>query len=205
MTQIYEKHFWGGNDFDFYSGEGSHNSKIVNPYLDSVVAFLSSHNNALTVCDLGCGDFNIGKQLAPFTSKYIGIDIVDALIERNKGLFMADNIEFECLNIATHQLPRADCVILRQVLQHLSNEEIKMIVNKLIDFKYIVLTEHLPLGNFEPNKDIITGQSIRLKHNSGVDILAPPFNLKIKEEVMHLNIVLESNKDYIVTRIYKCF
>ena len=56
-------HLWGGKDFDFYSGSGSHDSQIIEPYLDAVSTFLKSHNNTLTVCDLGCGDFNIGKQL----------------------------------------------------------------------------------------------------------------------------------------------
>jgi len=65
-------------------------------------------------------------------------------------------------------LPKADCVILRQVLQHLSNEEIKNILAKLYNYKYLILTEHLPLRDFIPNEDIISGQGIRIKHNSGV-------------------------------------
>ena len=77
MNQIYEMHLWGGNEFDFYSGQGSHDSKIISPYLDAVTSFLKSHNNALTVCDLGCGDFNIGKNLTKYTKKYIAIDIVE--------------------------------------------------------------------------------------------------------------------------------
>ncbi|OZV67266.1 SAM-dependent methyltransferase [Winogradskyella aurantia] len=205
MNQIYDKHLWGGIEFDFYSGEGSHNLKITSPYIDAVRDFLKSQNNSLTVCDLGCGDFNIGKHFVEYTYKYTGIDIVESLIERNKAIFKADNLEFHCLDISKDKLPKADCVILRQVLQHLSNPEIKNVVNKLTNYKYIILTEHLPLGDFEPNKDKIASQGIRLKQNSGVDILASPFNLEIIEEVMLLNIVLESNRDCIATSIYKCF
>jgi hypothetical protein len=205
MAQIYEKHLWGGIEFDFYSGEGSHNLKITSPYIDAVTGFLKSQNSSLTVCDLGCGDFNIGKHFVEYTHKYIGIDIVESLIERNKAIFKADNLEFHCLDISKDELPKADCVILRQVLQHLSNPEINNVINKLANYKYIILTEHVPLGDFEPNKDIITGQGIRLKQNSGVDILTSPFNLEIIEEVMRLNIVLESNRDCIATSIYRCF
>ncbi len=47
--------------------------------------------------------------------------------------------------------------------------------------KYVLLTEHIPDFDYVPNKDIISGQGIRLKKESGVNVLAPPFNLKPKE------------------------
>jgi SAM-dependent methyltransferase len=202
MNQIYDLHLWGGQDFDFYSGFGSHDAEIVEPYLDNVITFLKSHNKKLIFCDLGCGDFNIGKQLTKYTKKYIAIDIVADLIERNKTIFKAENLEFHCFDIAKDDLPKADCIILRQVLQHLSNAEIKKVVEKLSNYKYIILTEHLPLGNFEPNKDIISGQGIRIRKNSGVDLLKAPFNLKIEEQKVLNETILEDDKGIIVTTIY---
>lgn len=203
MQQVYDMHLWGGKDFDFYSGDGSHNIKIIEPYLHSVSTFLKSHNNSLTVCDLGCGDFNIGKQLINYTKKYIGIDIVENLIERNKTLFKAENLEFHCLNIVEDELPKTDCVILRQVLQHLSNTEIQKIIKKLSHYKYLILTEHLPVGNFTPNIDIISGQGIRIKKNSGVNLLEAPFNLKIVEAQKLSQITLDNNKGIIKTTLYR--
>ncbi|GAL78915.1 Mll0579 protein [Algibacter lectus] len=206
MNQIYELNLWGGgSEFDFYSGSGSHNPDIVNPYLDVLTAFLESHNKNLTVCDLGCGDFNIGKQLTQFTKKYIAIDIVENLIERNKQIHQANNLEFHCLDIAKDELPMSDCIIVRQVLQHLSNAEIKNVVEKLTNYKYIILTEHLPLGDFKPNKDIISGQGIRLKQNSGVNLLEAPFNLKIKTETILGEYNLEQHKGRIVTKLLEMF
>mgnify|MGYP001954777483 CR=1 FL=1 len=205
MHQIYEKHLWGGKDFDFYSGIGSHNPKITNPYLDAVIEFLNAFAEKITVCDLGCGDFNIGKHLTKYTKKYIAIDIVENLIERNRKLFEEDNLEFRCLDITKDELPPADCIILRQVLQHLSNTEIQNIVEKLANYKYIILTEHLPLGNFTPNKDIISGQGIRIKKQSGVAILEAPFSLKVKSEKTLSEVVLENNKGRIVTTLLEVF
>lgn len=202
MQQIYEQHLWGGNNFDFYSGEGSHHPEIIEPYIQVVSDFLTSKNSELTVCDLGCGDFNIGKQLLKYTKTYIAIDIVESLINRNKTLFKADHLEFYCLDASKDQLPDADCIILRQVLQHLSNSEIKSIVNKLSNYNYIILTEHLPTGEFLPNKDKIASQGIRLKQNSGVDLLVEPFNLKVKSKEIINEIILENNKGSIVTMIY---
>ena len=203
MEQIYEKHLWGGNEYDFYSGIGSHDPKTINPYLDVVIDFLKSKNNQLTVCDLGCGDFNIGKHLIPFTKKYIAIDIVESLIERNRTQFIAENLTFQCLDIAKDVLPNADCVILRQVLQHLSNKEIQQIVNKLKNYKYIILTEHLPDGEFIPNKDIISGQGIRLKQHCGVDVLGGPFKLKMLDDKVLNEVILDIVKGRIVTTLYR--
>ncbi len=205
MEQIYDQHLWGGKDHDFYSGEGSHNTQIVKPYIDCVAAFLQSHENPLTVCDLGCGDFNIGRQLVLYTKSYMGIDIVDALFKRNQKLYYNDNISFACLDISKDELPQADCIILRQVLQHLSNVEIQDILKKLPAFQYIILTEHLPTGDFIPNQDIISGQGIRLKHNSGVDITQPPFNFKVKSRQILNETVLDDQKGRIVTTLFTVF
>ena len=205
MTQIYEMKLWGGTGFDFYSGSGSHDADIINPYLESIIAFFKTHTNNLTVCDLGCGDFNIGKQLTPYTQKYIAADIVESLIERNKQIYQADNLDFHCLDIAKDELPTGDCIILRQVLQHLSNLEITNAVKKLENYKYIILTEHIPLDPFIPNKDIISGQGIRLKQNSGVNLLEAPFNLKVKSQTLLNEYTLDNEKGRIVTTLYKMF
>lgn len=205
MDQIYDKHLWGGHEFDFYSGIGSHDQEIINPYLDALIAFFESHNKSLIVCDLGCGDFNIGKHLTKYSKKYIAVDIVEKLIHRNKKLYQEENLEFCCLDIVEDTLPSGDCIILRQVLQHLSNIEIQKVIKKLAFYKYIVLSEHIPLGNFTPNKDIISGQGIRLKQNSGVNILEAPFNLKIKDQKQLGEYILENNKGRIVTTLFKVF
>ncbi|MDO7137495.1 class I SAM-dependent methyltransferase [Algibacter lectus] len=205
MTQIYEMKLWGGTGFDFYSGSGSHDADIINPYLESIINFFKTHKNNLTVCDLGCGDFNIGKQLTQFTKKYIAADIVERLIQRNKQIYQADNLEFHCLDLAKDKLPKADCIILRQVLQHLSNLEIISVVKKLKHYKFIILTEHIPLDTFIPNKDIISGQGIRLKQNSGVNLLEAPFNLEVKKETLLDEYILNNKKGRIVTTLYKMF
>src|SRR5690606_27522334 len=112
------------------------------------------------------------------------------------------NLEFQVLDIATDDLPSGDVAILRQVLQHLSNAEIKRVVEKLYRFKAVILTEHLPEGDFEPNKDIISGQGIRLKKQSGVDIVAPPFNFKFREEKQLLSVKHPGFKGVVVTTLY---
>jgi hypothetical protein len=203
MEQVYKMKLWGSNTSAFYSGNGSHRPELVNPYIDVLTSFLMTFKRPLVVCDLGCGDFNVGKALVKYTAKYIAVDIVEGLIVYNKEKFKEKDLEFHCLDIAVDDLPSGDCALLRQVLQHLSNAEVKRIVHKLTDFKYVILTEHVPEGDFIPNKDIISGQGIRLKKQSGLSILTPPFNLKIKGEWQLLSVVLKDGKGLIVTTLYE--
>jgi len=205
MTQVYSKRLWGTNDTAFYSGEGSHKAAIVNPYINVVASFLNGFAKPLRVCDLGCGDFNIGLQLAPLTKTYKGIDIVAPLIAYNKEHYTKDSVSFECLDISKDALPQADCVILRQVLQHLSNTEILNILEKLTDYKYVIITEHIPAHNFVPNIDIISGQGIRLKKKSGVDVMAEPFNFKSVSEQELSVITLPNSNGLIKTVLYQMF
>ncbi|MEO5788080.1 class I SAM-dependent methyltransferase [Gelidibacter sp.] len=205
MEQIYELKLWGGNTSDFYSGEGSHQPEIVKPYINVLKSFLTSFKNPLVICDLGCGDFNVGKQLVRHTEKYVAVDIVANLIKRNKEKFMETNLEFQCLDIAVDDLPAADCVLLRQVLQHLSNAEVQSIARKFSAFKYVIVTEHLPEGDFIPNKDIISGQGIRLKKQSGINLLAAPFHMRVEEEKQLLSVRLPDGKGMIVTTLYRMF
>jgi len=205
MEQVYELRLWGDEKTEFYSGSGSHQLEIVKPYIAAVTSFLRSFKTPISVCDLGCGDFNVGKELVIHAKKYVAIDIVASLIAFNKEKFKEPNLEFQCLDIAVADLPSGDCAIVRQILQHLSNTEVQAIVNKLLNFKYLILTEHVPEGDFIPNKDILSGQGIRLKKNSGINLLASPFHLKVKEEKQLIAFPLEGNKGILVTTLYVLF
>lgn len=205
MEQVYANHLWGGAAHSFYSGEGSHAPELLMPYVEKLRLFFTSFEHPITVCDLGCGDFNVGEKLVEHTRKYTAVDIVDSLVAFNKRTFSKEHLEFLCLDIATDPLPNADCAIIRQVLQHISNKEISQLLPKLETYKYIIVTEHLPNGTFTPNSDIISGQGIRIKKNSGVDLSAAPFNFKAKKETPLLRVILEEKKGVLLTTLYELF
>lgn len=205
MIQIYQLHLWGGKEYEFYSGDGSHDITIIEPYQEVVIRFLQSFDEPLIVCDLGCGDFNVGKKFVSFTKKYIAVDIVPDLIERNKNRFQAKNLSFQCLDLATDELPKGDCAIIRQVLQHLSNHEIQKILQKLSAYQYVILTEHLPSGDFVPNKDKIASQGIRLKQQSGINLIESPFYWDVLSSKELLSIELAPGKGKIITTLYNVF
>ncbi|HEA20235.1 MAG TPA: class I SAM-dependent methyltransferase [Pricia antarctica] len=203
METIYMQKEWGGVKQEFYSGQGSHLPKIVDPYVRKINQFLNAFTPKLRVCDLGCGDFNVGKQLVKASVQYIGVDIVADLIVRNKTLFKRPNLEFMTLDIISDDLPEADCVLVRQVLQHLSNEQIGFIIKKLKKFKYMIVTEHLPKGDFVANMDKKTDASIRLFENSGVVLTESPFDLSPLKQRSLIQIHLK--KGQIETTLYQNF
>lgn len=206
MEQIYDKGLWGTTSgAAYYSGEGSHHPDIVVPYINAVSLFLNSFEDPISLCDLGCGDFNIGKELVPHTKNYTAIDIASNVIAHNKKKFQKENLKFLCLDIAVDPLPAADCALLRQVLQHLSNSEIQSILDQLRVYKYVILTEHLPEADFVPNKDIISGQGIRLKKQSGLNVLVAPFHFSVKEAKQLLFTRLDKGKGVLVTTLYKVY
>lgn len=204
MAYIYKENLWGGKNESFYSGSGSHKQKIVHPYIRSITKWLASLDEKLVICDLGCGDFNVGRQLVPFSKHYIGVDVVDELIERNQGLFDEDKLTFQCLDIIQDKLPEGDCAIIRQVLQHLSNEEILNLVPKLRKYRFLVVTEHLPFAEFVPNIDKPTDYDIRLGKKSGVVLTEAPFDLNPLKEEKLLTIDFRQ-RSQITTTLYQNF
>ena len=176
---IYAKKLWGGRfGFGAYSGNGSRNKEIIAPYITAVRDFLKSHGRP-SVVDVGCGDFNVGSQLVDFSSKYIGCDIVDFVIAQNRRRF--PDVEFRTVNAVEDDLPDAEVVIIRQVLQHLSNAQVAKILPKLGKYKYAIITEHIP-GKpiFVPNLDQEAGPEDRTSIGSGLVLTEPPFNLQPK-------------------------
>lgn len=183
---IYASGYWGQNDkLPFYSGSGSHDADMVKPYITRVRQFLKSLGNLPVVVDLGCGDFAIGRQLVDLSSHYFACDIVKSLVDYNREHYQNHNTEFICLDATRDQWPAGDVLIVRQVLQHLSNANIQAITRQFDRYPYVVITEHIPEGDFRANRDKADGPDNRLRFNSGIDITAPPFSVSaLDQEVL---------------------
>lgn len=185
FTKVYRERVWGqSNDPSdkYYSGTGSRDLTIVQEYIDSVNQFLHSFEVKPNVVDLGCGDFFVGSQLRQSCGNYTACDIVAPLIDFNKEMYKSLNVDFRVLDLTKDELPRAEVLFIRQVLQHLSNKQIKRALPEISTrFRYLVITEHVPVSaHFTHNLDIPGGALFRLPINSGVVLTSPPFNLRVK-------------------------
>jgi len=178
FTRIYERNEWGGVPGEYFSGPGSID-ETVSIYVETIKKFIE--NKRITqVVDLGCGDFRIGSQLLFPGMKYIGVDIVQPLIEHNQMLFGNTDVTFQHLNIVNDELPHGGLCLIRQVLEHLSNKEIIQILQKIKKYKYAIVTEQYLPANMQvtPNKEKPHGPDIRLGYGSAVYLDKPPFNVK---------------------------
>ena len=185
FSKIYKDSSWDKKSLNFNSGPGSHNENLVLPYVKFVNSFLID-KKLKSIIDLGCGDFNVGKNIYRNVHKYYAYDIVPDLIKTNKKKFNDKKIVFECKNFIDDILPNADGVIIRQVLQHLDNKSITKILDKIKSYKYVIITEHIPKKTFIPNIDKNIGLTTRLEFNSGVNIEIEPFNFNFltKKEII---------------------
>jgi hypothetical protein len=180
FSRIYRDGLWGRKLTQrFYSGPGSHDRVIVEPYVRAVRDYILSLGDPPDVVDLGCGDFNVGRQLRDVCRNYIACDVADDLIRHNSRALRKIRVDFRRVDIVEDPLPEGRVAFLRQVLQHLSNEQIARVLPKLKNFKFVILTEHLPIArDFPANLDHTHGAGIRVTKNSGVVLTAPPFNLR---------------------------
>jgi hypothetical protein len=188
FATIYKDQLWGdvNSPKTFDSGSGSHDSTIVDKYVESIEKYFAS-KQIVSIVDLGCGDFNVGIRLRPLFANYIACDIVPELIAHHQRHLSHLKVDFRQLDLSKDELPQGEVLFVRQVLQHLNNDLILKFVQKLKNssYKQLVLTEHIPSGNFVPNLDKPVGSGIRLgrgKEDSGVVLTAAPFNFSPKKE-----------------------
>jgi SAM-dependent methyltransferase len=113
FTYIYENDLWGRG-----SGIGSF-PEYSQPYVVMLQRFLRDHE-IRSVVDLGCGDWEFSRLIDWDGVDYLGLDIVESLIEANRKAFAANSIAFDVTTVG-EPLPPADLVVCKDVLQHLPN------------------------------------------------------------------------------------
>ena len=181
FSHIYEDDVWNFNkkNATYWSGCGSHEKAIINPYISAVRSFIAkTFPQPPNAVDLGCGDFNVGRQIRNTTDRYIACDIFPGVIDFNRRKFAGADVDFRVLDMVADQPPEGDIVFVRQVLQHFRNDQISRFLFKLRYYKWAIITEHIPSKDpFVPNLDIGLGD-VRLAIYSGVDLTQAPFNLK---------------------------
>jgi SAM-dependent methyltransferase len=176
FTEVYGANRWGGENGSFHSGSGS-TSEHAEAYARVIKAFIKDRG-VRHVVDCGCGDFRIGALLIDSGVRYTGIDIVASLIDDNRQRYGDERVRFECLNIIKDELPQGDLCLIRQVLQHLSNEQIAEVLKKADRYPYVIVTEHYPAPGAlrEKNVDKPCGEDVRIYDESAVFLDAPPFH-----------------------------
>ncbi len=183
FSAVYRRGAWGHRDGRFYSGPGSE-PELAGPYA-ALVKGLAARLNVSRVVDLGCGDFRVAQRFASSFAEYVGVDVVPELVAYNQKRYARDGVTFECRDICRDVLPRGDLCLVRQVLQHLPNAEIAALLPRLEQYRYVLVTEHLPAPGLleRPNMDKAPGPGVRVPLGSGVLLDVAPFNWHAGEVV----------------------
>jgi len=185
FSRIYRDGIWGERTGEqFTSGSGTHDAVAANTYVEAVNGFLETFGIPPAVVDLGCGDFAIGRQLCRSSGAYVACDVVPGLIEHHRDRFRDLDVDFLRVDLVADDLPEADVAIVRQVFQHLSNDQIAAVLPKLVAYDHVIVTEHVPATTFVPNADKVAGPDTRLdlRAPSGVVLTAPPFSWPVVAE-----------------------
>jgi SAM-dependent methyltransferase len=177
---IYANRRWGGSraqQLDFCSGLGSFPENSTQ-YEDAVIRFIRD-NNIASLTDIGCGDFQVSQRILGKVGRkirYTGVDVVPALIERNNRLFANEHVSFVLADVTSDPLPAADLILAREVLQHLSNDSIRIALDKFKTYPFALITNGVANNPVRKNIDILPGASTRASLGSGLWLESPPFN-----------------------------
>jgi glycosyltransferase involved in cell wall biosynthesis len=124
FSQIYDKNIFGGRLSR--SGEGSDlvQTAVIRRELPGLVKELGVE----TLLDAPCGDWYWMQNTTLGLKKYIGVDIVEALVAKNQSQFGNDTTSFQYANLTADTLPKVDMIFSRDCLVHLSFDDAKRIL-----------------------------------------------------------------------------
>jgi SAM-dependent methyltransferase len=160
FSKIYREDEWRG------SGDGS-SAEATREYRYFLEAFLRI-NRVRSVLDVGCGDWRFSRYVPWEGVQYLGMEVVPAVVEANTRKFAADNVRFVCADARTADLPPADLLLMKDVLQHWTNAEIKQFLPKVAAYRFALITN--TTNRVEVNRNCATGDFRYL------DLTRPPFD-----------------------------
>jgi len=184
FDEIYLKRGWRGPG-EISSGLGSLPSNS-RQYEDHVVKYVLD-NEISSIVDVGCGDFQVSQRILtrlPETVRYTGLDVSQVAIDHNQRKFSNNRIAFMCLDAASSSLPEGELVLVREVLQHISNADIANILPKLKNYPHALLTNTEHNQAKRVNIDIAPGSASRAGLGGGLWLELEPFWCNVEDQLV---------------------
>jgi hypothetical protein len=177
FARIYRLNRWGSPAS--VSGVGSSLEQTAG--IRRELPALFARHQIRTLADAPCGDLSWIRHVTGLElDRYIGIDIVAELIKSLACEPPIPNAEFRQLDVVSDPLPPADCILCRDLLVHLSNQQVyRCLRNFRASGSKYLLTTTFPQ---QTNEDTITGRWRPL------NLEAPPFSFPPP-----LAVILEGN------------
>jgi hypothetical protein len=167
------QHIYAANAWQYGSGYGSlpQNTVGYRLFLQKFVR----ERHVRSVLDVGCGDWQFSRLMDWNGIDYLGVDIVPSVIEQDTDKYATDGIRFQ-QGSATEELPTADLLVIREVLQHLPYGAIFAFLQKNAlsgRYRFVLMSNEMNHPG-ELNTDAKAGGQVPAR---GLDLSAPPFNV----------------------------
>lgn len=167
FAAIHRRNRWSDPESRSGAGANLRAARTVREVLPALVSELGVR----TLLDVPCGDFHWMSTIELSVERYVGADIVPALIAENERRHGAERRRFVVLDLVTDPLPRADLVLCRDGLPHLSHADVHAALANVraSGARWLLTTTYG--GAHRRNPDIVTGDW------RPIDLQRPPFAL----------------------------
>jgi hypothetical protein len=178
FTAIHDANAWG-NDESVSGSTIARGADFQHDLLSLLDAFA-----VRSLLDVPCGDVNWMREvLAARSLDYTGADIVGPLILRNTRLHAVPERRFLCLDMTRDDLPRADLILCRDGLVHLSFADARAALRNFRRSQSRFLLTTTFIGRRQ-NRDVATGGWRTLNLEAAPFRLPPPLAV-IDERCLH--------------------
>jgi len=177
FTHIMDHNSWGSKESVSGNGSTLKRTEAIRRELPVLIRSLT----ITSMCDAPCGDFNWIKKIInrlPLTC-YIGIDVVQKLVDQNNKLHGNKKIKFKQSDIIKSQvLPKVDLILCRDCLVHLPYEDILSVLRNFKNSRstYILMT------NFVGERTFI---DIKIGQWRPINFQKPLFNFPVPLTVIN--------------------
>jgi hypothetical protein len=120
FTRVYESAAWGSQE----SGSGTASELRATGNVREWLPDVLSRLGARSLLDAPCGDWNWMQHVdLSGLDEYYGVDIVRPVIEQNAAKFGGPRRHFSVADLTSDPLPRADAILCRDALVHVSYQD----------------------------------------------------------------------------------
>lgn len=176
IFSYYFKHgIWGSESKSGPGSEISQTQKIIEE-----LPLILDDFTIRSIIDVPCGDFNWFSKIDLKQVQYLGIDIVEDVVNSNQQVHGSNFVSFQQGNIMTTKIDACDLIICRDLFIHFSNDDIFLSLLNLVNSKakYLLTTSFVDRSI---NHDILTGQFRPL------NLVKGPFNLPQPLRILNEN------------------
>jgi hypothetical protein len=166
FTEFFRNNAFGSEESVSGKGSTMEQTSVIRKKIPEII----SKYEVKILMDAPCGDFNWMRYTdLSQLEKYIGLDIVDELVESNNKMYKSAKVNVQVKDICLDKLPAADLILCRDCIVHLSFEDgVKLIKNlQRSNIRYLLVTTF-------PERSVNTDLGDGIWRTLNMEL--PPFN-----------------------------